>query len=107
EGYVYHHPRNSSATVLVQKAIPKQDNIDQFQVTDEAKEQFKVFQPPKVGINDLEKKVELLDDHINLLLNDIEQNITFVYERRALHLATLLVYHSCLQYYFISNRTKK
>lgn len=107
EGYVYHHPRNSTATVLVQKAIPKQDNIDQFQVTDEAKEQFKVFQPPKVGINDLEKKVELLDDHINLLLNDIEQNITFVYERRALHLATLLVYHSCLQYYFISNRTKK
>jgi hypothetical protein len=100
EGYVYNHPKNSTATLLAQKVVPKEDNIDDFKLTEEMKDQFKVFQVPEVDTDNMETKKEVIDNHLNMLIKDLEDNVTFVYQRRAVHLALLLTYHSCLRYYF-------
>lgn len=107
EGYVYSHPRNSTATLLAQKLVPKEDSIDDFKLTDEIKEEFKVFQVPHVDTDDMRTKVDVIDDKLDKLIKDLENNVTFVYQRPNVHLALLLTYHSCLRYYFMEGKPNR
>lgn len=98
EGYVYSHPKNAMATVLTQKHVPKEDSVAQFKLTDQMKKDFAVFQV---------QQGEELDDRLDLIINDISANVTKVYERFEPHLATLMTYHSCLNYYFQNQLEKR
>jgi hypothetical protein len=98
EGYVYPHPKNAMATVLTQKHEPLEDSIAKFEMTDEHREKFKVFQV-QAG--------ETLDDRIGLIVDDLVDNVTLVRERFEPHLAVLMLYHSCLNYYFQNQLEKR
>jgi hypothetical protein len=98
EGYVYPHPKNAMATVLSQKHAPLEDSVGRFEMTEDLKQKFKVFQ---VG------QGETIDDKLSLLVNDLVENVTLVRERFQPHLAVLLTYHSCLNYYFQGQLEKR
>lgn len=98
EGYVYAHPKNAMATILTQKHEPLEDSVGKFTLTDEMKEQFKVFQVAQG---------EDIDDRVDLLISDLVDNVTRVRERFEPHLAVLMTYHSCLNYYFQGQLEKR
>lgn len=98
EGYVYPHPRNAMATILSQKHEPLEDSVGRFELTSEVIDRFKVFQV---------QPGETLDDRISLIINDLVNNVTLVRERFQPHLAVLLTYHSCLNYYFQGQLEKR
>jgi len=98
EGYVYSHPRNAMATILSQKHEPMEDSISSFDLTDEVRQSFKVFQV---------QQGETLDDRLSFLINDLVENVTLVHERFQPHLALLMTYHSCLHYYFQGHLEKR
>lgn len=98
EGYVYAHPRNAMATILTQKHEPVEDSVGKFVLTDEMKEQFKVFQVAPG---------EEIDDRVDLLIKDLTENVTLVRERFEPHLAVLMTYHSVLNYYFQGQLEKR
>lgn len=90
-GYVYPHPKNQLATVLSQEQRPKSDNIGSFQLTDEIREAFKIFQV---------QPGERLGDRLDVIVSDLVGNVTKVRQRDQVHLAVLMTYHSVLRYYF-------
>lgn len=98
EGYVYAHPRNAMATILTQKHEPLEDSVAKFSMDENMIEQFKVFQV---------QPGEDLDDRVSLVIDDLVENVTLVRERFEPHLATLLTYHSCLNYYFQGQLEKR
>jgi len=98
EGYVYPHPKNRMATLLSQAQEPLQDSVSRFELTDEIKDSFKVLQV---------QPGETLDDRISLIVDDLVNNVTLVRDRFAPHLAVLLTYHSCLNYYFQGQLEKR
>ena len=98
EGYVYSHPRNAMATILSQKHEPMEDSISSFELTDEVKKSFSVFQV---------QQGETLDDRISFVINDLVENVTLVHERFQPHLALLMTYHSCLHYFFQGHLEKR
>lgn len=98
EGYVYSHPKNAMATILTQKHEPKEDSVARFKLTPEIIDSFKVFQVAQG---------EDLDDRISLIIDDLVDNVTLVRERFEPHLATLMTYHSCLNYYFQNQLEKR
>ncbi|MEG1083955.1 MAG: hypothetical protein RSE04_05895 [Hydrogenoanaerobacterium sp.] len=90
-GYVYPHPRNQESTILVTKAVPLQDKVESFVLTDEIKEQLKVFRPNGNTLDDIVQKVDCL-------LNDLTYNVTHIVEREETLLGVLLAYHSVLRF---------
>ncbi len=98
EGYVYSHPKNAMATVLSQKHEPLEDTVSQFKLLPEMKDSFKVFQ---------KASGETIDDRLDVIVNDLVQNVTLVYDRFEAHVALLLTYHSCLNYYFQDQLEKR
>lgn len=98
EGYVYPHPKNQFGTVLSQKYTPKQDSISSFQLDPEVIEQFKVFQV---------QPGEAVIDRVELLLQDITENVTMVWERDEVLLGVVLTYHSALTFDFQDQRLKR
>lgn len=96
EGYVWPEPKKEYATILFNKAIPAQDNIDTFKMTPEIYESLKIFQP--------EGKIsEKLDD----IYNDFASNIIRIWGRQDLMLAVDLVFHSALSFNFQKDRVSK
>lgn len=90
-GYVYPHPKNQEGTILIKKAEPLQDDIEQYQATDEVKEKLEVFRPNIYeGAN--------IDAKLADICNDLTHNVTKIMERDETLLATLLTYHSILRF---------
>lgn len=98
EGYVYSHPKNAMATVLSQSHTPLEDNVSQFKLSQEIVDSFKVFQ---------KASGETIDNRLDVIINDIVNNVTRVYQRFEPHLAILMTYHSCLNYYFQDQLEKR
>lgn len=98
EGYVYPHPKNQFGTILSSYAKPLQDSIDNFELTPEIIEDFKIFQ---------KQKGEEVADRIDTILDDITNNVTLVWERYEALLAILLTYHSVLSFDFQHQRIKR
>lgn len=96
EGYVWPEPKKEYATILFNKAIPAQDNIDIFKITPEIYESLKIFQPTG-------KISEKLDD----IYNDFASNIIRIWGRQDLMLAVDLVFHSALSFNFQKDRVYK
>ncbi|MFZ3171941.1 MAG: DNA primase small subunit domain-containing protein [Carboxydocellales bacterium] len=89
EGYVYPHPKNSQATLLIKSARPLKDSVEAFQLTDEVKERLKVFRPAAWDLKTIAAKVAEICD-------DLTKHVTRIVNRDELLLASLLVDHSLL-----------
>ncbi len=98
EGYVYPHPKNQFGTILSQKKIPKQDNIESFSLTKEIVDSFEAFRV---------KKDEEVLDRVDTILTDLTENVTLVWEREEVLLGILLCYHSVLTFNFQEQLLKR
>jgi DNA-binding MarR family transcriptional regulator len=88
-GRVYPHPNSQQATMLITELKPLADSIAQFKLTPAIRESFKVFQPDGA-----------IQQHLDLLLGDLINNVTRIYKRDEALLAVLLTYHSILKFSF-------
>lgn len=90
-GYLHPHPRTQQATFIFDEVIPEkavsEENIDD----DAVAETLKIFQPAEG-----ESIREKLDD----IYSDLERNVTYVWGRRNVMIATDLVFNSVLNFYF-------
>lgn len=90
-GYMYPHPKNQESTILVTKAVPLQDVVESFQLTEDVKEDLNTLRPESMTE---EAIVAKLSD----ILNDLTYNVTHIVERDEVLLGLLLVYHSILRF---------
>lgn len=89
EGRTHPHPRTQKATLLVTSAKPAVDALGQFNPSDDELAGLTLFQPVEWTQGGVKTK---LDD----LYEDIEANVTHIYQRRDMHLLMDLAYHSTL-----------
>jgi len=90
-------PKTQEAVLLFDKAIPEKDVIKNFEINEDVKKSLDIF---KVG----DKTVE---DKIYAMHNDLERNVTHVWERREIAIAVDLVYNSVLSFYFQNKFIKR
>lgn len=90
-GYVYSHPKNQEATIMVKEAKPLQDAIQNFKLTEEIKQELKVFKPKEWTIQGIAEKLQSIINHLSY-------NVTQMVERDEVHLGVLLVLHSVLNF---------
>lgn len=97
-GYANADPNTQYATCLFDKAIPEKDMISDFEMNDDIFNQLKIFQP---------SKSQSILDKFNEIHNDLENNVTFIWQRREVAFAVDLTYHTCLNFYFQGQLIKK
>ncbi len=95
EGRVCSEPKDGHATLVAYKAEPVEDDINNFNAT----ANLSGFQPIEWTLEGIKAK---LDD----VYEDLENNVTRVYQRRDLHTFIDLVYHSSLFFLFDGKRIK-
>lgn len=101
KGTTWADPKSQSGVHLIEEMKEARDNISKFQLTDEIKEELKIFQPDnQYNIDSIKKK---LDD----IYTDFTYNVTKMYERKNLLMAIDMVYHSILHFDFLDRPIKK
>jgi hypothetical protein len=90
-GYVYPHPKNAQATIMVKDAKPLQDVVDSFKLEDQVKEALAALQPSDYTVPSIHEKLEAV-------CSDLTYNVTKIVERDEALLAVLLTYHSVLRF---------
>jgi hypothetical protein len=90
-GKQYPHPKTQSATLLVTDFEPVGDALAHYTGGDT--EQLKKFQP-------VEWTTDSVKEKLNGIYADLEANVTRIFQRRRLHLALDLVWHSPLFVHF-------
>lgn len=95
KGTTWAHPNTQMGIHLVQEVEGNRDNISSFVLTDEVKRNLKIFQP-----GDQHSKLSIMRK-LEDIYTDLTFNVTKMYQREALIMATDLVYHSVLSFYFI------
>ena len=84
-GRMWPHPQSQQATLLISGYETTQDALSTYQLTNP--EKLKVFQP---------KKGQSIEDKLDEIYNDLEANVTRIFQRRDLHKIVDLTYHSPL-----------
>jgi hypothetical protein len=97
-GYVYPDPQTQYATTIFDKAYPDKDIISEFEMNDDVYEQLKIFQP---------SEGQAVFEKFNEIHEDLERNITYIWERRNVGFAVDLVYHTVLSFYFQEQVVKR
>lgn len=97
-GYMYPDPHSQYATYIFDKAVPEKDRIGDFELDDEAKQLLSLFQT---------KPGQSVSDKFNEIHNDLERNVTYIWERRNVAFAVDLVYHTVLNFYFQEQYVKR
>lgn len=92
-GYPYPDPDTQHVVFLLYEAEPAADQLDHYQLTDSDIELLRRQFPGSVTLNEIH---EFLDD----LYSYLAVTQTKIYERRALHQAVDLVFHSALSFEF-------
>lgn len=100
QGTCYTHPKTQQGTFLIKKATGVTDSISRFELTPEIKEKLKIFQPDNSDVVSILKKIESI-------YNDLSYNVTKIYGRDDLIVATLLTYHSVLSFSFLGLPLRK
>lgn len=97
-GYMHPDPKEQFATYIYDKAYPEKDLISEFEMTPEIFEQLKVFQvePNKT-----------IEDKFNEIHEDLERNVTYIWQRRDVAFAVDLIYHTVLNFYFQNQFVKR
>jgi hypothetical protein len=94
-GRVYPHPRNQQAVLLLDTVHKAKDNLSAFQLT--GTDVLDIFQPDEWTLEGLTAK-------LNDIYEDLSVNVTRIYQRKELHLAVDLTFHSPLYFYFDDRR---
>lgn len=97
-GYLYADPQTQYATYMFDKAIPDKDIIEDFEMTPDVYEQLTIFQP---------KEGQTIREKFNEIHTDLEQNVTYTWERRNVAFAVDLIYHTVLNFYFQEQFVKR
>lgn len=97
EGMVVPNPKNQYITFVLPKSRPVKDSITGFQLTEQMKEDLKIFQAED---GQCQKKFEQI-------AKDLTSNVTKIYQRDALVIMLDLVYHSVMQFEFQGRIVKK
>jgi hypothetical protein len=87
------HPVNWSSILLANDVIEKEDGITSYRFQPDEYEELKIFQPKNWSYENLVIKL----DHI---YKDLSNNVTRIFQRKDLHLAMDLAYHSVLNFFF-------
>ena len=90
-GWVYPHPKNQEGTVIVDAAVPLQDQIEKFFITPEFTQRVQWFKPKSWGLEDIHEKV-------TTILDMLSYNVTHIVKRDEALLSLLLTYHSVLKF---------
>lgn len=83
------HPQTQQSTLVLSEYTQTTDALSSYKLTDEYKEQLKVFQPEEWSSSSIANKLKEIYD-------DLSINVTHIFERQDLHLTTDLCYHSPL-----------
>ncbi len=90
-GRVYPHPRNQQSIFLVFDVQKSSDSLSHFSCDLDKYEELCIFRPVTWTTAGLEEVLEQI-------YSDYEANITRIYERRRLHIAIDLCFHSSLHF---------
>jgi len=88
-GRMWPHPQTQQATLLISKYEPTRDALSEYEPTTEQLATLDVFKPDEWTQDGIERR-------LNALYSDLELNVTRIYQRRDLHMAIDLAYHSPL-----------
>lgn len=99
-GYPYPDPDTQHVVFLLFEAIPAADQLDHFQLT---ADDVKVLKDQFPGGSDAQQIHTFLDE----LYSYLAVTVTKIYERRALHQAVDLVFHSALGFQFNGEYIKR
>lgn len=97
-GYMFPDPQTQYANYVFDSAYPEKDMISDFELTEENYEQLKVFQL---------KEGQTIEQKFNEIHEDLERNVTFIWERRDVAIAVDLIYHTVLNFYFQGQFVKR
>lgn len=89
EGIVHPSPRNQQALFLVDEASASEDALSSFKPANGELDSMSIFRPSAWTVEALSAKLDEIYD-------DLEANVTRIFDRRDLHLVIDLVYHSPL-----------
>jgi len=97
-GYLWANPTNQIASLVFDKSYPEKDVISEFELNEETIEHLKLFQKSE------DKTVHEMFETIH---QDLERNITYVWERRNVAFGIDLVYHTALSFYLQDQHIKR
>lgn len=97
-GYMHADPRTQKATYIFDSVVPEKDMLDELEITPELHEMLKVFQCAE-GQTVSEKFKEIHDD--------LERNVTYIWERQEVAYAVDLIYHTALSFHFQEQFVKR
>lgn len=90
-GRMFPHPKTQQSTLLISKYETTSDALSSYQPDN--LEDYSIFWPR-------EWSVEAIEEKLSHIYSDFEANVTRIFQRRDLHLATDLMYHSPLFFQF-------
>lgn len=88
-GTIHPHPKTQQAVALISSADELEDTLSTFSCTDEELAELRQFTPAK-------NTIQALNERMNEIADDLAANVTWIYERRQLHVALDLAFHSVL-----------
>jgi hypothetical protein len=87
-GRLYPHPKTQQATLVIDTVRKAVDSLSEFKLTEEQLDDLTVFQSDDIA------------GKLDEIYTDIERNVTRIYQRREIHVAIDLTYHSSLYFNF-------
>ncbi|MBP2644408.1 MAG: hypothetical protein H6Q67_2295 [Firmicutes bacterium] len=98
-GYVYPHPKNQEATILLKNAKSLQDVVESFSINDDIKRDLETLRPSRDDDSDNSTRYDpgKIDGKIKSICDDLTYNVTHIVERDTTLLGVLLVLHSILK----------
>lgn len=97
-GYMYPDPNTQYSNYVFDRAIPEKDMIGDFELTEETLEYLHMFKCAEG---------QSIEDKFNDIQEDLERNVTYVWERRDVGIAVDLIYHTVLNFYFQDQFVKR
>lgn len=97
-GYMHADPNNQRATYIFDTAIPEKDLAEEFTLNNAVIQQLSMFQCAE-GQSVLDKFAEIHQD--------LERNVTYIWDRRKVAYAVDLVYHSVIAFRFQEQPVKR
>lgn len=97
-GYMHADPKNQQATHIFDDCTPEKDLLDEFEMSPEIYKELCIFKPAEG---------QTVASKMREIHTDLERNVTYVWERKAVAYATDLVYHSVLSFKFQEQLVKR
>lgn len=95
-GRMWPHPKNSQAVFLASQHKPIESALEGFKLED----------PTRLSIFQAGGSLQELKERLEAIYSDLEANVTRIFERRAIHLAVDMAYHSVLNIFIDGKMTK-